>query len=193
MVDNMRQIDRLLQREYSAEEKVSSLKDALRHHRFHGALQRRNLVARIAAAEKAYNALYAQLLKLGESAPYSLYQKQLATRKNGITVTVELSLDGLSFSNPAPPVPNHAHVWVRAKIEENHTGAFGIPKSHELLHVTWVYSPLYTRRDHIGSAGRDEFFVSNPLILTREFIAPASGSTKHDFFVYVDTYERFGT
>ncbi len=182
-------ISRLMAREYKAYEQVTSLKSALKHHRFHNALQRRNLQARLTKAERAYKALYAELLKDGEAAPYSLYQKHKATRKNGFDVVVELSLDGFSFSNPPPPIPNSAVVWVRAHISENHTGSFGIPQTHELIHVTYAYSTVYTPMDHVSKSGRDHYMVSNPLTVTRQFQAPDSGSTKHNFFVYVDAYE----
>lgn len=179
----------LMRREYRAYESVVALKDALRHHRFHTYTQRRNIVERLARAEKSYHALYAQLLASGVAAPYGLFQRHKATRKNGFDVTVELSLDGFAFSNPPPPVPNGVVVWVRALIQENHTGTIGIPQSHELVHVTFAYSTTYHPMDGVSKSGRDHYLVSNPLTVTRQFLAPASGSTRHNFFVYVDAYE----
>lgn len=186
MADRILDLERKVYKQYEA---VSSLKAALRHHRFHTYLQRRNLLDRIRAAELKYHAILAELLATGEAAPYSLYQKHKVTRKNGFDVVVELSLDGFGFSNPPPPIPNDVVVWVRARISENHTGVFGIPQTHELIHVVFSYSSFYKSMDGVSKSGRDHYMVSNPLTVTRQFRSPASGSTKHNFFVYCDAYE----
>src|SRR4051812_39777100 len=102
MADRTAEIDRLIAQEYRAREQVASLKSALAHHRFHTYRQRHNLLARLARAERRVHDVYLHLLRDGESAPYSLYQRQQHKRKSGFNVTVELSLDGFVFSNPAP-------------------------------------------------------------------------------------------
>lgn len=179
----------LMGREYKAYEEVTALKSALKHHRFHTHLQRKHLLERLRKAEDRYQALYRQLLATGLAAPYSLYAKRRPLRKSGFDVVVELSLDGFAFSNPPPPIPNDAVVWVRALISENHTGTVGVPQTHELIHVTFSYSTHYKAMDGVSKTGRDHYMVSNPLTVTRQLRAPASGSTRHNFFVYVDAYE----
>lgn len=190
MADPQSTITKLLNQEYAEYVRMDSLKQAVRHHRWHNYKQRKNLMERLRRSEQRYRALYAQLLKLGDAAPYSLFQRHVPKRRSGVNVIVDLSLDGLVFSNPAPKIPNGHRIWVRARIEEAHTGDVGVPKTHEMCHITWAFSKRYRPQDTIGAVGRDEYFVSSPLTVTREFLAPTTGSTKKNFFVYVDLYTR---
>lgn len=189
MADNTPKIDALLKKEYVDAERVRTLDASVKAHRWHTYKQRRSLMARLRAAETANRAVLSQLTKLGETQGVGLYTKKKQQTVGGVNIRVELSLDGLAFSNPGPVIPHSAHIWVRATIDEAHRGEAGYPKTHEMCHITWSYFSGYHPRDTIPKAGHDEFFVSYPLIITREFDAPGSGSTKHDFFVYVDLYE----
>lgn len=186
------QIRRLMDREYKTYEQISSLKSSIRHHRFHTYRQRRNLMERLARAERLSKSLIAQLLRDGVAAPYSLYQRQQPHRRSGLNVIVELSLDGTAYSNPAPVVPNGVKVWVRVAIEESHTGELGIPRTHEMYHISWAFSSVYVPIDGVPAAGRDHYVVSNPLIIIREFRSPSSGTTKKNFFAYIDVYNPVG-
>lgn len=189
MADNTGAIDKLLTKEYTQAEEVRALNEAAKAHRWHGYKQRRSLMERLRKAERANTVTLAQITKLGSQAPASLYSPKQQQIIGGLNIRVEISLDGLTYSNPGPTIPNSAHIWVRAIIDEAHRGEAGFPKTHEMCHVTWSYYSGFHKLDIIPASGHDEFFVSYPLTLTREFTAPSSGSTHHDFFVYVDLYE----
>lgn len=171
--------------------------DALRidflKQRFLTYTQRQNFLTRIREAEAKYNGILSEILRSTKRIPYDLYASTQPIRQSGIDVTVEFSLDGVIFSNPAPTIANNVRVWVRAKIDEAHRGNVGVPKTHELVHLKWVYSTaIYRKFDNIPVSGHDEYFVSFPLVITREFQTATTGSTKHNFLVYADIYEKIG-
>lgn len=187
-------IDRMLEQErtdYLAVQSASTLVGQ----RFASDHLRRNAIVRLKEAERRLAAVEDALFKAlgaGSSAAASLYRPQLVQRKSGTLVIVQLSIDGIVFSNPGPIIKSKARVWVRAQIDEAHRGQTGAPKTHMLCHVRWVSLALsrgFVKQDTIGLPGRDEYFVSYPLTVTREFLAPASGRTDYDWLVFVDLYE----
>lgn len=169
---------------------LEDLRTQYRKQRFYTYRERQNFLLRIREAERNYNAILGEILRIRRDTRYELYTAQEARRVSGIDVTVEVSLDGVVYSNPAPNIPNGKRVWVRAKIDEAHRGNVGVPKTHELVHLTWSYSTKYIKLDNIPASGHDEYFVSFPLIITREFTSPASGTTKYNWLVYADLYAR---
>lgn len=189
MADNSAALRALETREYATAAVVSSLSAAVKHNRWHSYSQRRSLQDRLRKAERQQRQLLSQITQLGEVGPFSLFSAKKQQISGGVTVRVEISLDGLSYSNPGPSIPHGAHVWVRAVIDEAHRGEAGYPITHEMCHVSWTYYSGYRARDKVPPGGEDDFFVSYPLTITREFTAPSGGSTSHDFFVYVDLYE----
>jgi hypothetical protein len=108
---------------------------------------------------------------------------------SGIIVHVDVSTDGLYFSNPAPTIKNNQRVWVRTRVDAGEKSGPGDKSDIPYLcQMRWVVPRGWRRQDTIGSAGRKEFFVSLPLTVTREFKAPTSGSTKANWGVYVDVF-----
>jgi len=169
---------------------ILNLKHKLSHTRLNQYAVRRNLLARIAAAEKRYALIYARLLRADPGiAVGSLYKPVKPAFLGGLNVRVEISLDGTYYSNPAPTVPANSIIWVRAIIDDSHRGETGIPKTHEMVHLAWVPGKGYTALDTVRKTGHNEYFVCHPLVITRRFRAPAT-NTKKNFMVYVDTFER---
>lgn len=152
---------------------------------------RNNILKRERAIERLLHSMNAVIHTDQTALNAALYQAQQIKEKGGITVTVELSLDGSSYSNPAPAVAHSAHVWVRAIIVQTITKPknSGVAITHSIAHTQWTVPRGWTALDTIGRAGRDEYLVSNPLTVIREFTAPGSGATNKPFFVYVDVYE----
>lgn len=150
---------------------------------------RRNILQRIAEVEGRYKRLYAKYLTATRTYEASLYKPTKAYFKNGFHVTLELSLDGVYYSNPAPKVPVNANVWVRAVIDEAHHGDAGVPRTHDMFRLRWVKGKGYTALDTIPSTGHTVYAVCWPLVIVRKFNAPSS-NTKKNFLLDVEAYER---
>jgi len=184
-----KEIDALLKRLPTLTGQMSYLQNRYDKTRLSDKLTRRNLLTRIRAAEKAYDEILKKLLLLDpELGVGNSYRSSQAKQKSGVTIDVEISLDGVVFSNPAPTVPANSTIYVRAVIDEGHTGTTGEPKTHEMLYLQWILGKGYTRLDTIPSTGHVEYFVSFPLTITRKFHAPSSHTAKN-FLVYVDLYD----
>lgn len=185
----MSELDILLKKIPTLTNRMSYLQNKYDKTRLSDKQTRRNLMSRIRAAEKAYDALLKKILKLDPTLGVgNSYRSSQVKVKNGITVTVEVSTDGKAFSNPAPKVTANSTIYVRATIDEAHTGTYGEPKTHEMCHLKWILGKGYTRLDTVKSTGHVEYFVSFPLVITRKFKAPAANTAKN-FFVYVDLFE----
>lgn len=171
---------------------VKALKAKYRTTRFATYKARQNFLKRIRTTEQEQQLIKLQLVALQKNTKYQLYRAQENKRKSGLSVVVSISVDGLAYSNPAPKILNSQHIWVRAEINDVHVGQVGLSKTHELVHLTWSYYSRFTHLDTIPATGHDEYFVSYPLVIIREFNAPSSGSTAHNFLVYADAYEEAG-
>jgi hypothetical protein len=151
---------------------------------------RANLLDRIRTLESQAAAL-TRLLQ-SEQATYAgdLYKAQTQLVKGGVDVTVEISLDGVYYSNPAPDIPVNSIIWVRCVISDAHRGttSSGVPVTHIMAHLSWIPGTGYVAQDWIPDSGHDVVFVSQPLIITRKFKAPAA-DTDQEFLVNVDLYE----
>jgi hypothetical protein len=172
------------------QDQITALRRQYAHTRASAYVTRRHLLERIRAAEKKYDEVLRKLLALNPDLGVGNMYKPIKPKiTGGLNIRVEISLDGHAYSNPAPKIPAHHHIWVRAIIDDAHRGVVGVPETHEIAHARWVIGKGYTPLDTIGGSGHDVYFVCNPLVLTREFTAPATG-TARNFFVYVDLYKR---
>lgn len=178
--------------EARAERAASKLRNELSKARFASAHYRQNILVRLRKAEKTVHNLNTAIHKDQTTLAASLYQAQQIKNMGGVTVTVEASLDGQAYSNPAPTIPHSAHVWIKATIVETivKPKSSGVPITHTRAHVHWVIPSGWVAMDTIPKSGRDEFLVSNPLTIIREFTAPSSGPTNKPHFCYVDVYEQ---
>ena len=155
----------------------------------------KSILHRQREAEDALHNLLNDYLRTQKVLPLSLltYTRQYQKVKGGFLILVQISLDGVSYSNPAPSVPNKKRIWVKAQIEDAHRGVAGErPVTHDLCRTTWKYPKGYRQQDTVSPGGRDEYFVSFPLVIIREFLAPTSGSTKGAFLLDVDLYHDVG-
>lgn len=150
---------------------------------------RRNLLARIAEAERQLNDLLHHTLGVEDTHTASLYKPRVAFNKFGLLVILELSLDGTYYANPAPKVPAGKTVWVRATIDEAHHGERGIPFTHDMFRLRWTVPSGFTPLDTIPKTGHDVYAVCWPLVVTRRFKAPGSG-TNRNWLLDVWPYER---
>lgn len=183
--------EELLKERDTLKKQLSSLQAEYAKRRFRTYTERKNFLARIRKLEQQLHLVLRDLTAFTARPNANLHTKTKPKVKSGINVTVELSLDGVIFSNPAPTVPNGARLWVRAKIETAHTGEIGVPQTPEMCHISWAHTAKgYIKQDYIPISGHDEYFVSFPLVITREFLAPASLPTRSNWLVYVDVYER---
>lgn len=160
-------------------QEITDLKAQLRHTKLSQYKVRRNLLERISAAERRYNDLMHHVLTSDDQHTASLHKPAQAYNHAGLRVTLELSLDGTYYSNPAPKVPKSAIVWVRAVIEENHHGDKGIPQTHDMFRLQWKPAAGYRALDSIPRTGHDVYAVCWPLVVTRRFRAPATGTNKN--------------
>jgi hypothetical protein len=169
---------------------ISSLRADLRHHRLSSYSVRRNILARIRKAEQTYNTLLQNLHIAEKVVSGELYRKKLQKIKGGVDVRVEISLDGIYYSNPAPDIKPNKIIYVRCIISDAHRGVSGsgIPITHEMAHLTWVAGKGYVAQDKIPKGGHNVWFVSHPLVIIRKFKSPAS-KTNQNFLVNVDLYE----
>jgi hypothetical protein len=154
---------------------------------------RKNLLDRIRAAERKIAALLAKLTEEKAVVAGDAYARATQYSRGSVHVMVDISLDGTSYSNPAPTVPSGSIIWVRCTISQAHVGTSGsgVPVTHELAHLTWIPGAGYVAQDSIPASGHDVYFVSQPLIITRKFRAPG-GDTAKNFLVNVDLYEQQG-
>lgn len=146
-------------------------------------------------ADDALRQLLNDYLRTQKVLPLSLltYTRQYQVARGGFLILVSISLDGVVYSNPAPSVPNGKRIWVKARIEDAHRGVAGErPTTHDLCRTTWKFPKGYLQQDRVSPGGRDEYFVSFPLVIIREFLAPKSGSTKGAFLLDVDLYHDVG-
>lgn len=185
----MSELDNLLKKLPTLTNQMSYLQNKYDKTRLSDKQTRRNLMSRIRAAEKAYDEILKKIMKLDSTLGVgNSYRASQVKVKNGVVVTVEISTDGITFSNPGPTIPKNSTIYVRAVIDEAHTGTYGEPKTHEMCHLRWVLGKGYTRLDTIPSTGHAVYFVSFPLTITRKFHAPSS-NTAQNFLVYCDLYE----
>lgn len=151
---------------------------------------RRNLLKRIRKLEDHLNKLYAQFLKKNVASAFTVFGSRKPRAIRGLFIEVDVSTDGKYFSNPAPKINNGQRIYVRTRIESSGGSSIGeIGDTPDRAWMTWVYSSSWGRYDKIGTGGRHVYFVSLPLTVTRELKAPASGSTKQNFGVYVDVFK----
>lgn len=185
----MSELDNLLNKLPTLTKRMSYLQNKYDKTRISDKVTRKNIMARLRAAEKAYDEILKKLLTLDPTLGVgNSYRETQAKTKNGVNVTVDISVDGVTFSNPGPEVPANHTIYVRCTIDEAHTGTTGQPKTHEMVHLKWILGKGYTRLDTIPSTGHVEYMVSFPLIITRKFKAPSS-HTAQNFLVYVDLFE----
>lgn len=150
---------------------------------------RKHLLLRIRRLEDHLNKLYAQFLAKNVPGAFTVFGSRQPRPISGIIVHVDVSVDGVYFSNPAPTVKNKQRVWVRTRVDTGEkSGAGDRSDLPYLCQMRWTVPKGWTRQDNIGLAGRKEFFVSLPLTVTREFKAPTRGSTKANWGVYVDVF-----
>lgn len=185
----MATIEELLARANKDQEALNALKKRLSHS--HSYTERNSLLKRIRRLEDDLNRLYAQYLRKLKTAPVSVY----GTRKKprvyaGISVQMDVSTDGQYYSNPSPRITNGHRVWVRSRIEMAQKSPFSTVKTEipEMVRCTWVIPRHWTILDRYSRFGRIEPVVSLPLIITREFKAPSSGTTRANFGMYADPY-----
>lgn len=171
------------------QKEIRDLREKYRHTRLSQYKARRNLLARITAAERRYNDLMHHVLREQDRHTASLYKPRVTANEAGLLVILELSLDGTYYSNPAPVVPPNATVWIRGVIEEAHHGDLGIPRTHDMFRLRWTLGKGYTPLDNIPRTGHDVYAVCWPLVITRRFQAPGS-NTKKNFLLDVYPYER---
>ena len=170
---------------------IRSLKHELQNTRLSDKMVRRNLKERIRKAEKRYNEVYRRLTKKTPTIGVgNLHRPRVPRTKSGLDVRVEISLDGKYFSNPAPKIPPSSRIWVRAVIQDTTTQEIGVNNGYEILHVDWKVPNGYVRLDTINRWGQDVMMVSNPLIITRKFTAPAS-TTRKNWLVIARAMEPF--
>jgi hypothetical protein len=171
-------------------QQIATLEKQYAHTRANAYLTRRNILSRIREAEKKYDALLAKILKIDPGVGIgSLYRATTPRVTGGLHITVEISLDGHAYSNPAPSVPADHHVYVRAIIDDAHRGFVGVPETHESYRVRWRIGRGYRPLDPIKAAGHDVLASSTPLYVVREFTAPHT-NTAQNFLVFVDPYTR---
>lgn len=152
---------------------------------------RRSIKQRIRKSEQRYNEIYRNLTRKNPTIGVgNLHRPRVPRNKSGIDVRVEISLDGKYFSNPAPTIPGDSTIWVRVVVTDTTTQEVGVTNGYEIAHVDWKIPAGYSKLDTLNNWGHDVMFVSNPLIITRKFTAPASETNKN-WLVIVRAMERF--
>lgn len=153
--------------------------------------ERATLLRRIRALEDLLAALHAQITRARAKLPTTIFGTSKKPRiYAGLSIQGDISTDGRYFSNPAPKIANSARAWVRFRIDMAQRSPFSTTKTEipEMIRFQWVLPRGYTSLDRYSRFGRIEPVVSLPLVVTREFKAPSSGSTKANFGVYADPY-----
>lgn len=185
-------VDELLRMARKEQQAIAGLKDRLSHAQSY--TERQTLNRRIRQLEDRLAALYAQYLralKQGGPGPVTVFGTTKKPRTvAGLSVSMDISTDGTYFSNPAPQITNSKRVWVRLKVDVAQKSPFATTKTDlpEMVRCTWVIPKRWVSQDIYGKYGRVEYVVSSPLVVTREFKAPSSGSTKANFGCFVDPY-----
>lgn len=170
-------------------QEITDLRAELRRTKLSNYKVRRNILDRLAEAERRYNDLMNHVLADQDVHSASLFQRRVAYNKFGLLVILELSLDGTYYANPAPRVPASKVVYVRAVIDEAHHGDKGIPLTHDMFRLRWTIPSGFTPLDTIPRTGHDVYAVCWPLVITRRFRAPAT-STNRNWLLDVYPYER---
>lgn len=186
----MSTVDDLIRQNAADQEAIAALKRRLSHATSY--TERANLLKRIRALQDDQRALYAKLLKAEGHKPATVFGTTKKPRiYAGLAVRMDISDDGLFFSNPSPRLAHGQRAWVRCIIDMAQKSPFSTVKTvmSPFVRLTWVIPHGWTSLDIYPRFGRNEFFISTPLIVTREFHAPSSGSTRGSKFgVYVDPY-----
>jgi len=185
----MATVDELLRQAREARGELTTLRQRYSHSSSY--LERRHLLTRIRAIKDRLDALNAAYLRAESGKPATVFNTRKKARKRaGLAVRVDISTDGRYFSNPAPSISNTQRVWVRCQIDIAQKSAFATKPTliPELVRCTWKIPRGWTILDRYSRFGRVEHVVSLPLVITREFKAPSSGTTKARFGVYVDPY-----
>ncbi len=185
----MATIEQLLRQADEATAQIAALRNRLSHAPSYS--QKRTLVRRIRELEDRLDALYRRYMRALHGGQATLYNTRKKPKTQaGLAVRMDVSTDGRYFSNPSPKIGNGKRVWVRAQIDIAQKSPFSTAKTEipELIRCTWVIPTGWTKRDVYSRFGRIEYVVSLPLIITREFTSPSSGSTKAKFGMYADPY-----
>lgn len=178
-------------RQYRANEAaIRKLRVRLSHS--HSYTDRANLHHRIRVLQDKLRELYAQYLKATPKDLVTVFGTSKKPRVYaGLSSRMDLSTDGSFFSNPLKNPSHNQRVWVRLTVDIAQKSPFSTVKTAlpEIARVQWVIPSRWTRLDVYPRAGRNEYFISMPLVITREFKAPSSGSTSSARFgAYVDPY-----
>lgn len=105
-----------------------------------------------------------------------------------ITVEMLLSTDGVTFQ-PDVPVRMDARVWAMARITLNQRSwKPGMLASPWMMRLKWNPPDRYRKQDDLPM-DHDEYVVSNPLVIIREFKAPRSKPTGGQWSVAAELYE----
>jgi len=154
--------------------------------------KRKNLMKVIQRLRNSLSALYASYTKTRGVLPFEVmvYAPQKQVSRGGLLVTVDMSMDGVYFSNPGPVVKNKQWLWVRCQItNDSQPDAGEAGRNRDLMFVKWTYPKTWTPLDRQMKGGTDEYFVSYPFTYTRIFKMPKTGKTKGNVKVSAEVYE----
>lgn len=171
------------------EREIKHLRERLSHARTY--TERTTLQRRIRQLEDQLASLRARYLRAAAKLPATVFGTSKKPRVYaGLSIQMDISTDGRYFSNPAPKLANGQRCWVRARIDMAQKSPFSTAKTEipEMIRCTWVVPRGYIVLDNYSKYGRVEPVVSLPLVVTREFKARSSGSTKANFGLYADPY-----
>jgi hypothetical protein len=185
----MASLDELRRRASLSYAEIETLRQRLSHAQNY--TDRNSLQRRIRTLQDRMDSLYRQYLKAQNANPVSVFGTKTKPRvRGGMAVRMDISVDGVYFSNPAPSIANGQRVWVRLIIDMAQRSPFSTAKTiiPERIRTVWVVPRGWTKLDNFSRFGRDEYVSSIPLIVTHEFKAPSSGSTRANFGCYVDPY-----
>lgn len=185
----MATVDELLRRADRAAAEIATLRHRLSHAKSY--TTRHTLQHRIRALEDRLDALYRAYIKALKRPPVTVFNSRKKPKvAAGLQIIMDVSSDGRYFSNPSPKIGFNKHIWVRAQIDLAQKSPFSTSDTliPELIRCTWAVPKRWAGRDVYSRFGRIEYVVSLPLVVTREFTSPGSGTTAAKFGMYADPY-----
>lgn len=168
-----------------------------KHNRLPTATEKNLITKRIYQTEDALQRLYADYLRQNKVMPLDLvtFNQQTQTAQGGLLVIVDISSDCVAFSNPGPTFKKGMDCYVRCQINNAAAAAPGeVPISRDLIRVYWTVpkEAIFYPQDTVSPGGRDEYFVSYPLTITRWFKVKGTPTNKETFKVNVEVYTDAG-
>lgn len=182
---------RLRRNRHRARERLERLKWRYRRARADQHLLRRNLVRRMHETEDRIATLSREIrrmIQVRDRNRARVHLPQQPKFEGQVTVEMLLSTDGISFGSSVAVRPKH-RVYAQARITLNQrVWRPGLLAQPWMIRLLWNPPARYSAQDNLGD-GHDEYVVSNPVVIIREFKAPPTKPTGGQWSVRAELYE----